>query len=109
HPHAPTLFLDAELVCLPLPQVTRGLDHLFLDGLALDACPPQPSGARPLINPESHDDGLPWATMRHQRHHTGPRLRRRPPTRKRRAFGGGAGLPARRTAAPFLLTREAWS
>src|SRR5882724_4089483 len=105
HPHDSTLFLDADLVSLHLSKGPGLLDHLFLHRLALDARPPQPICYGPLIKPESDDDGLQWAAMRHQSDHAGHCLRRSPQTIKRGAFCGREGLPALGTDEPLLLTQ----
>ena len=105
HPHDAPLFLDADLVGLHLPEGPRSLDHMFLDRLALYACPLQPGGYGPLIHAESDNDGLQGAPVRHQGHDPGHRVRRSPQTIKRRASGGGEGLVTLGTDEAFLLTR----
>lgn len=105
HPHDAPLFVDAYLLRLPLPEGTRALDHMCRDRLALHTRPLQPRGTCPLIHAASANDGLQGAPMRPQGHDWGHGLRRSPQTIQRRAFGGGEGLAALGTDAPFLLTR----
>src|SRR5262249_54085636 len=49
HPHDPALFLDADLIGLYLPQVTRLLDQMLLYRLALRASTSHPPRYRPLV------------------------------------------------------------
>ena len=84
----PPLCLDADLIGLHLPQVTRLLDQMLLDGLPLDARARHPTRHRPLVEAKGDDDRLQRTAMGQQRHHQADRLRRGPQAVERRAFRG---------------------
>jgi hypothetical protein len=105
HPHDATLFLDAELIGLHLPQVPGLFDQILVHGLALAprACPPVSN--RPLVKPKSCHDRLHGTPMGEQRHHEAHRLGRGAQAVKRGAFGGAERLMALMADEPLFLLR----
>ena len=105
HPHDAPLALDADLVGLHLAQVTRLLDQMLLDGLALaaSACPPRRH--RPLVEPKGHHDGLQRTAMGEQRDDERHRLGRGAQAVEDRACRGGEGLAALRADEALVLAR----
>ena len=92
HPDHAALLLDAALVGLHLPQVTRWRDQMLLHRLTLDASAGQPTRHRPRGIARRHDDRLVWTPVGHQRHHQADRLRRGPQAIPCRALRGAERL-----------------
>ena len=105
HPHDAALLLDADLVGLHLPQVTRLLDQMLLHRLPLAASARQPTRHRPLVIAKRHDDRLQWTPVGHQRHHQADRLRRGPQAIEGGAFRGAERLVALRAHEALVLAR----
>ena len=105
HPHNAPLGLDADLVGLHLPQVTRLLDQMLLYGLPLDPSACRPARHGPFVEAKGDDDRLQWTAMGEERDHKGHRLRRGPQVVQRRAFRHGKRFTARRAEEPRVLTR----
>src|SRR5207245_4448788 len=99
------LFLDADLIGLYLPQVTRLLDQMLLHRLALSAGTCHPPRDRPLVIAKRDDDRLEWTPMGQQRHHQTHRLCRGPQAIEGRAFRGAERLAALRTDKALVLAR----
>jgi hypothetical protein len=105
HPHDAALFRDATLVSLHLPQVTRWLDQILVNGLALAARPRPPGCHRALVESKRGDDHLQWAAMGKQGHDNDHERRRGPQSVEDRACRCREGLVAQLTDEPLVRAR----
>jgi hypothetical protein len=87
HPHEAALFLETELIGLPLSQGPWWFDQGLGHSLPLAPGAGLPSGDRPLVESKGGHNGLQRAAMGQQRHHNDDDLCRSAQAGEDRPFG----------------------
>jgi len=108
HPDNAPVSLDASRVGLHLAEVSRLLDPMFLDGLALAARACAPRRDRPRVKPKGHHHSLHRTAMGEQREDQRHQVARRAQAVQDGPVRCGTGLATRRAdEAPVLARMDA--